>query len=418
MNYAPDNRFPTTFSSDSESGRLRTAGRGAAMQGLRTGPKSLGMCEDRQRFAELMRKRASYFALGAVLVAGTTNAQGQTHGPIFIVEAPVTVPSSGVLATQPPLAPVAVPPSGLLVTQAPTERRTVATVPIKRVQTMGVVEKTAPATMGSHVHQRTAKRHVATRTLVRKRATTTAAAAGAPAVATITAATRAPAPPPVYVPTSAPVYNWTGFYAGGNLGFGWNHGSFSDPLGNTLTPTTSGQFLGGGQVGLNYQFWGDVLIGAEADFDWLNTNSISSTALLVNPPGTPTGSTASVTVNNRWLTTVTGRLGYAWDRVLLYGKGGGAGVGSNNPSVTMHGGPVAVSTGYGNRGWTAGLGVEWAFWGNWSARIEYDFVGLSSQTFTFPVSVGGLPAGDQFSGSNRNIQLVNVGTNYKFDPGW
>ena len=115
--------------------------------------------------------------------------------------------------------------------------------------------------------------------------TTAAAAAGAPAVATITAATPAPAPPPVYVPTSAPVYNWTGFYTGGNLGFGWNHGSFSDPLGNTLTPTTRGQFLGGGQVGLNYQFWGDVLIDAEADFDWLPNTNISSTALLVNPPG-------------------------------------------------------------------------------------------------------------------------------------
>jgi outer membrane immunogenic protein len=152
----------------------------------------------------------------------------------------------------------------------------------------------------------------------------------------MTAATPAPAPPPVYAP--APVYNWTRFYVGGNLGFGWNHGSFSDPLGNTLTPTTSGQFLGGGQVGLNYQFWGGVLIGAGADFDWLPNTNISSTALLVNPPGVPTGSTASVTVNNRSLTTITGRLGYVWDRVLVYGKGGGAWVGSNNPTMTINGG--------------------------------------------------------------------------------
>jgi high affinity Mn2+ porin len=86
--------------------------------------------------------------------------------------------------------------------------------------------------------------------------------------------------------------------------------------------------------------------------------------------------------------------------------------------MTINGGPVAVSTSYGNSGWTAGLGVERAFWGNWSAWIEYDFVGLSSQTFIFPVSVGGLPAGNQFSGSSRNIQLVNVGTNYKFDAWW
>jgi opacity protein-like surface antigen len=274
-----------------------------------------------------MRRRVSYLALGVVLVAGTSNAQNQTHGPIFIAQAPVTVPPSGVLVTQPP-APVAVPPSGVLVTQPTTERRTVAT----RAQTVEVVEGTAPTTMRRYVHQRTAKRHVTNRTLMRRHATTTAAARGAPAAATMTAATSAPAPPPVYAP--APVYNWTGFYVGGNLGFGWNHGSFSDPLGNTLTPTTSGQFLGGGQVGLNYQFWSGVLIGAGADFDWLPNTDISSTALLVNPPGVPTGSTASVTVNNRSLTTITGRLGYAWDRVLLYGKGGGAWVGSNNPTMT------------------------------------------------------------------------------------
>jgi len=348
-----------------------------------------------------MRKSVSCLALGVGLVAGTLNAQGQTHGPTFV--APVPVPPSGVLVTQPP-APVAVPPSGVLVTQPPAARRTVATAPIKRAQTVEVVERT--------VHQRTASRHVTTRTLVQedlaaKHATTTAAA------------TPAPAPPPVYVPAPAPVYNWTGFYTGGNLGFGWNGGSFSDPLANTLTPTTSGQFLGGGQVGLSYQFLGGVLIGAEADFDWLpNTNNTSSTALLVNHPGVPTSSTASVTVNNRWLTTVTGRFGYAWDRVLLYGKGGGAWVGSNNPTVTINGGPVAVSTSNSNSGWTAGLGVEWAFWGNWSARLEYDFVGLNSETFTLPTAVGGLPAGDQFSGNNRNIQMVNVGINYTFGGWW
>jgi len=221
-----------------------------------------------------------------------------------------------------------------------------------------------------------------------------------------------PTSPPIYVPTPSPAYNWTGLHIGGNIGLGWNAGSFSDPLGNTLTPTTSSKFLGGGQVGFNYQFWRGVLIGADADFDWLpNESNLNSTSLL-------TGSTVSFTVNNRWLTTATGRFGYAWDRVLVYGKGGGAWVGLNNPTVTINGVPVAVSSSYGNSGWTAGLGVEWAFWGNWSARIEYDFVGLNSQTFTFPVSAGTLPAGDQFSGNNRNIQLVNVATNYKFDPWW
>jgi outer membrane immunogenic protein len=87
------------------------------------------------------------------------------------------------------------------------------------------------------------------------------------------------------------------------------------------------------------------VIGAEADFDWLaNTNNTSNTVALVNPPGVPTGSTISVTANNRWLTTVTGRLGYAWDRVLVYGKGGGAWVGSSDPTVTIDGLPVTLST--------------------------------------------------------------------------
>ena len=66
-------------------------------------------------------------------------------------------------------------------------------------------------------------------------------------------------------------YNWSGFYIGGNLGAGWNSGgSVSDTFGSTFSG--SGQttkFLGGGQVGVNYEFWGGVVIGAEAMFDWL-----------------------------------------------------------------------------------------------------------------------------------------------------
>jgi outer membrane immunogenic protein len=365
-----------------------------------------------------MRNTVSCLVISVGLVTGASNAQGQRSGTIFTAEAPVTVPPSGVLVTQPP-APVAVPPSGVLVTQPPvpsvlktqppTDRHAVATMPIK-TQTAKVLERNAP--MATR-RQRTVGRHVITRTLVKQDLddVTTTAAGGASTVATQTAMAP-PTSPPIYVPTPSPAYNWTGLHIGGNIGFGWNAGSFSDPLGNTLTPTTSSKFLGGGQVGFNYQFWRGVLIGADADFDWLpNESNLNSTSLL-------TGSTVSFTVNNRWLTTATGRFGYAWDRVLVYGKGGGAWVGLNNPTVTINGVPVAVSSSYGNSGWTAGLGVEWAFWGNWSARIEYDFVGLSSQTFTFPVSAGTLPAGDQFSGNNRNIQLVNVATNYKFDPWW
>ena len=62
----------------------------------------------------------------------------------------------------------------------------------------------------------------------------------------------APVPPPAYLPAVA--HNWTGIYIGGNLGVGWNGGSFSDSIGNTLSLNPQTLFLGGAQVGLNYQF--------------------------------------------------------------------------------------------------------------------------------------------------------------------
>jgi outer membrane immunogenic protein len=115
-----------------------------------------------------------------------------------------------------------------------------------------------------------------------------------------------PRAPATYVPIVAPPYNWTGFYIGGNLGGAFTNGGFTSSIpGSTVTTTSSTSFIGGGQVGANYQFWGGVVIGAEAMFDWLpNTkNTITLTA-----PGA--GGSGSATINNRWLTTATGKLGY------------------------------------------------------------------------------------------------------------
>jgi outer membrane immunogenic protein len=226
------------------------------------------------------------------------------------------------------------------------------------------------------------------------------------------------APPPrapaVYYPPP-PVYNWTGFYIGGNLGAAWNSGgSVSDSFGSTFTG--SGQttkFTGGGQVGVNYEFWGGVVVGAEAMFDWLpnTTNTFNVTG-----GGAATGNTASATLNSRWLTTATGKLGYAWNTVLVYGKGGGAWVGADNPNLTVNGlGQTLSSSTTNNFGWTAGVGIEWAFAGNWSARAEYDFIGLQNQSLT--VAGGGPFAGDTINFNNRNISLLTAGLNYRFG-GW
>jgi outer membrane immunogenic protein len=118
----------------------------------------------------------------------------------------------------------------------------------------------------------------------------------------------APFPPPAYVPQ---VYNWTGFYIGGNIGAGWSglsdtNTNFSDTLGSTFSAATNAQFLGGGQVGVNYEFANGIVIGAEAMFDWL-ANSQNATVTAADPSGAFAANIG--TSNARWLTTVSGRLG-------------------------------------------------------------------------------------------------------------
>ena len=221
-----------------------------------------------------------------------------------------------------------------------------------------------------------------------------------------------PRAPAVYVPAPIPIYTWTGFYIGGNLGVGWQQGNLGDSLGNTFGTDNSIRGLGGGQVGVDYEFGNGVVVGAEAMFDWrFNTNNTINTTL-VNPANT----TAAVTVNNQWLTTATGKLGYAWDRVMVYAKGGGAWVGSSNPTIAVGGVAATIPSSTSNWGWTVGAGAEYAFYGGWSARIEYDYVGLTNQTFTVPATSPVL-ANDQFTFNNRNIQMVTAGINYKFG-GW
>jgi outer membrane immunogenic protein len=227
-----------------------------------------------------------------------------------------------------------------------------------------------------------------------------------------------PAPAPVYTkaPPPLPLFSWTGFYLGGNLGAAWGQGNITDTFtGASFSGTSNAVFTGGGQVGFNYQV-SSVVFGVEGDFDWLANNNNTGTGVVV-PIGGGLTNTFTASLNNRWVTTLTGRLGVAWDRVLLYGKGGAAWVGNNSFTVTdvTTGASLTGATNNSSTGWTAGAGLEWAFANNWTARVEYDYIGLGSRTFG-PVT-GPVLVGDTFTTSNANIQMVTVGLNYLFNWG-
>jgi outer membrane immunogenic protein len=219
-----------------------------------------------------------------------------------------------------------------------------------------------------------------------------------------------PPPPPVYAPA---VFSWTGFYIGGNLGGAWARATVTDSFnGLNFGGNSNGVFVGGGQAGANYQA-GNFVFGVEGTFDWAaNNNNTSISGILV-----PAVGTVQVTSNTKWMTTVAGRLGVAFDRVLLYGKGGGGWVGNNSFTVANLTTGASVSGGSTtNSGWLVGVGVEWAFAPNWTVKAEYDYFGLSGRTFTVPLTSPFL-AGDVFTTGSNNVQTVTVGINYLFNWG-
>jgi opacity protein-like surface antigen len=75
---------------------------------------------------------------------------------------------------------------------------------------------------------------------------------------------------------AVPCHNWTGFYIGGNLGAEFGKASYSDTFGNSFSSSTNTSFVGGGQLGVNYEFGGGVVIGAEAMFDWAPNSGTSA----------------------------------------------------------------------------------------------------------------------------------------------
>jgi outer membrane immunogenic protein len=198
-------------------------------------------------------------------------------------------------------------------------------------------------------------------------------------------------PPPVYkgVRPVVAYYNWTGFYAGINAGYGFGTSNWS------ISPTANNKptgFLVGGTLGYNYQV-GSIVYGLEGDFDWSNVKDTVDCA-----PGVTCGTSSN------WLATFRGRIGYAFDRWLPYITGGGA---YGNVKATVSA-PIAGLTGSSSSsqfGWTFGAGLEYAFLGNWTAKIEYLYVDLGS------FDTGPAPVVNNVSFKEN---IVRAGLNYKF----
>src|SRR2546426_12755062 len=216
-------------------------------------------------------------------------------------------------------------------------------------------------------------------------------------------------PAPVYAP---PPFTWTGFYLGGNIGGAWANRDVTDTfLGvNFNNGNNDGVFIGGGQLGYNWQV-GYAVLGIEWDIDGAANNNNTGTVFI------PRLGTIQVTSNNRWITTLAARFGVTNGPWLFYGKAGGGWVGNDDFTINnvTTGASITTSNNNTNSGWLVGAGIEWAFAPNWSAKIEYDYLGLDSRTFTVPAGV--FLAGDTFTTSNPNVQMVKVGINYRFNYG-
>jgi outer membrane immunogenic protein len=113
-----------------------------------------------------------------------------------------------------------------------------------------------------------------------------------------------------------------------------------------------------------------------------------------------------------WITTVAAKFGLAFDRMLFYGKAGGGWV-NNNASINNLTTGASITASNTNGGWLVGAGLEYAFAPNWTTKLEYDYLGLRSWSWNTPGIL--LPA-DTFT-VDRNIQMLKVGINYKFNLG-
>jgi outer membrane immunogenic protein len=209
-----------------------------------------------------------------------------------------------------------------------------------------------------------------------------------------------------------PVYSWTGCYIGAEGGGAWGRSRtrlaatgepFQDPF------DVSGGVVGG-EWGCNYQF-GKIVIGYEGDFSWSNKKGSAFDGLTAGNPLIP------ITVEERWISTQRGRLGWAWDRTLLYVTGGVAFADARWSGALL---PPAFAPAFTASdtahftGGVVGVGVEFAITNNWTVKGEYLYTDLGSSTICNATCA--TPFGP-FAARNVSLtdNIVRVGVNYKWN---
>jgi outer membrane immunogenic protein len=206
---------------------------------------------------------------------------------------------------------------------------------------------------------------------------------------------------PIYKAPPAPTTNWGGSYIGLSGGGVWGRATVENgPTGTDVTPAFN---LNGGLIGVTTGAQlqnGQWVLGYESD---TSITSKKGGALELAP-----NVGLSADVKERWLSTYRGRIGVAQDNWLFYATAGGALASVQHGITTPAGGQIGET--HWHWGWAAGAGVEWKVSREWSAKMEYLYVGLQDKSYFNPNPVAGLPSDQRV---RLDDHLVRVGVNYK-----
>ena len=215
---------------------------------------------------------------------------------------------------------------------------------------------------------------------------------GSPALAAdLAARPYTKAPPPVM----ATIYDWSGFYIGANGGGGWSHNTWDLVGGGREGSHDSTGGTIGGQIGYRWQT-GPVVFGLEAQGNWADFSGDNLSALFATRNRTKTDAFG----------LFTGQIGYAWNNVLLYAKGGAA-VTSNKYTITSAATGAFLGSNNDTRwGGVVGAGLEYGFAPNWSAGVEYDHLFMDRHTISF-----GALGSDSIK---QDVDLFTARVNYRF----